>query len=161
MRRFNDDILNHNKLNGKFDGVEIEHVYGTEQCDFPKFWTAPLTLLCSKRAKSVLQDLIGDCVEFIPTDATNENLYLIHTLHYENAIDHDASVIRKLPSGLEVEYLSYSFIEERIKSLSIFKVLLNTRPYTTEIFVTSKFKNVVEKNELTGIQFVEIWNSDK
>ena len=110
-------------------------------------------------AKRVLQGLIGDCVEFIPTTCIEEELYIIHTLFYKNALDHDTSKIRALPSGLEVEYLTYSFIAERIENANIFKVLLNNRPYTTEIFVTSEFKSVVEQYGLTGITFIEVWHS--
>lgn len=157
-RHFDDCMTSDIEVKKEFEGVEIERVDGNQRCDFPKLWNAPKTLICSIQAKRVLQGLIGDCVEFIPTTCIEE-LYIIHTLCYKNALDHDTSKIRALPSGLEVEYLTYSFIAERIENANIFKVLLNNRPYTTEIFVTSEFKSVVEQYGLTGITFIEVWHS--
>lgn len=159
-RHFDECMTGDLEVKKEFEGVEIERVDGTKRCDFPKLWYASKTLLCSQKAKFVLQDLIGNDVEFIHTTCAEEELYIIHTLCYKNSVDHDASKIRSLSSGLEVEYLSYSFIEERIENANIFKVFLNNRTYSTEIFVTSEFKNVVEQHGLTGIEFVEVWNSD-
>lgn len=105
--------------------------------------------------------MIGNYVEFIPTTCSVEELYIIHTLRYIDAVDHDKSEIRALPSGLEVEYLTYSFIEERIENVNIFKVLLNNKKQTTNIFVTAEFKGAIEQTGLTGLKFIEVWDSKK
>lgn len=160
LQRFEKCMYNDIKVKEDFDGLEIERISGDKTCDFPKLWYAMTTLMCSKKAKDLLQNLIDNDVEFIPTKCNEDELYIIHTLHYKDAVDHDSSEIRSLSSGLEVEYLSYSFIEEKIENANIFKVLLNNNHYTTKIFVTSEFKDIVEQNGLTGIKFTEVWNSD-
>ncbi len=160
-KKFNEGMFGTSQIKDRFDGIQIEHVWGKTICDFPKFWGASLSLLISRKAKEVLQPLIDDCVEFISTDCLHEELYLIHTLKYLDAVDHDTSLIRKLPSGLEVEYLTYQFIREQLGDTNMFRVLLNNRPYTTDIFVTSKLKKAIEDNELTGIDFIEVWDSEK
>lgn len=145
----------------KFSYLEVEIVDKGEISDLPKFWTCSGIFVLSERAKTCLDELIKDCVEFIPLKCHDRVLYLINILSIIDAINYEQASFERLSTGLVVGMNQYSFHKERIEGLNIFVTTLNGHIHSTEVFVTSEFKDIVEKNNLKGFKFVEVWDSKK
>ena len=160
LREFKNKILSGKPQNGELDNMEIEIVEGEIATDLPKFWSASGTMLFSEKSKNCLESLISDCVELIPIKYQNTTIYMINILCLTDTIDYSNAILKKLDSGLVVGVESYSFVTSKIQDFNMFKLMLNGRIYSTEIFVTSEFKTRVEENKLLGFKFVEVWDSN-
>lgn len=160
LREFKNKILSGKPQNGELDNMEVEIVEGELASDLPKLWSASGTMLISEKAKKYLESLISDCVEFIPLKYQSVTIYIVNILRITDAIDYENAIFRRLDSGLVVGLESYSFVTSKIQGFNMFKLMLNDRIYSTEIFVTSEFKTRVEENKLLGFKFVEVWDSN-
>ncbi len=157
LREFKCKILSGKPQKGKLDNLVLEMIGGEKFSDSPKFWSGSGILLFSEKAKRTLEDLLKNYVEFIPVKSKNVNFYIVNTLCIEDAIDYKKAELRMLDTGLIVGIEKYSFIENKVCNIPMFKVLLNDRIYSTEIYVTSEFKNKVEEAKLEGFKFIEVW----
>lgn len=151
-------------LCNKFDSIELERPIEEQKeakkiADCSKLWNKTGTYVFSEKAKDCLEELIRGCVEFIPAVFENTTYYIINILSIADAIDYEKAEFQRLSTGLVVGLEKYSFHEERLKGLNIFVTTLNGYIQSTEVFVTSEFKKVVEKNKLLGFKFIEVWNS--
>lgn len=144
----------------RFANLEVEILDNGERGDLPNFWTCHGLFIFSERAKQCLETLIKDSVEFIPVWLEDVVFYIINVLSIVDAIDYDCATFRKLSTGLVVGMEKYSFLEDKIEGLNIFITTLNGHIHSTEVFVTSEFKETVEKNNLRGFKFVEVWDSE-
>ena len=54
----------------------------------------------------------------------------------------------------------YSFLENKIRDVNIFRVMLNDHIHSTVTFVSSDFKAKVEENNLVGLKFEKVWESN-
>lgn len=142
--------------------ILIEVIDGFKVSECPNFWGSTGVIMLSHKAKEVLEPFIGQTVEFLPLVdlANNKKYYALHFLKYLNAIDYEKAELKKLSDGSIVSFKKYSFNPEMVKNEYIFKVYLLDRHYTTVVFVTEAFKKLVEKYNLEGFGFVEVWNSE-
>lgn len=159
LKEFEDEILVGNPQNGRFNYWEMEVIDGYNFVDLPKLWCATETLAFSERAKECFERLFEGHVEFIPEKLENSNLYIVNVLNIIDAIDYEKAKLRKLDTGLVVGIEKYAFNYDKIKESPIFKVLLNGRIFSTEVFVTSETKTIAEDEKLTGFSFLEVWDS--
>ena len=51
---------------------------------------------------------------------------------------------------------SYAFKNE-VFNLDIFKIILNGKKYTIDLFVTDKFKSIIEQNNITGLNLKKVY----
>ena len=161
LRNFKKEMSNGEKKNGKFDDLEIEIIDNGRASDLPQFWNYSGVLVFSENAKRCLESYLVDCVEFIPLKYGKVNYYMLNVTRIVDAIDYDNVIFRKLDTGLVVGMDKYSFKEEEIKNINIFKVLLNGRIYNSEIYISSELKAKIEEFNLIGFEFTEMWDSDK
>lgn len=143
-----------------FSLLEVEIVDQGDISDLPKFWTCSGVFVMSVKAKDSLEKLIKGCVEFIPLKCRDKVLYLVNILSIIDAINYEQARFERLSTGLVVGMEKYSFLEDKIEGLNIFITTLNGHIHSTEVFVTSEFKETVEKNNLRGFKFVEVWDSE-
>lgn len=161
LKEFRKKIQSGINIYNEFSNIEIEIIDCGKKSDLPKFWTCSSVFLFSEQAKNCLEYLINDCVEFIPVKHKDVYFYLMNIISIVNAIDYSNASFRKLSTGLVVGLDKYCFVEKEIKGLDVFMTTLNGNIYSTEVFVTSEFKNAVEQNNLQGFKFIEVWDSDK
>ena len=160
LKQFRNDILMGRALNGKYDYIELEIVDGKNDSDFIMLWSVMGIGVFSCKAKQCLEDVMKNCVEFIPARLKNEIVYITNVISILDAIDIEKSKIQRLKTGLIIGLEEYCFVSEKISDNNFFKILLNNSIYTTEIFVTSEFRAIVEKNNLLGFSFEKVWQSD-
>lgn len=149
------------ELNHIIDNMRVEILDGIEPTDCVMFWSETSILVFSKEAVCVLNNILDESVEIIPLDCDDREYFILNVLSIIDAIDYTKSNFRKLDTGLVVGFDKYSFLEDEVKDKHIFKVLLNNKVYTTEIFVSETLKNIVEEHKLKGFKFIEVWDSEK
>lgn len=151
---FCDKIRKGIELKGEYDNVEICQVDGMKIPDFAHFWAGGDLILTSGETKACLEDLLNDFVEFVPLKCEDATFYMMHVVTVIEAVDCKNKVLGKSARGRDVE--KYAFIPERIQGVTIFKTIIEHYINSTEIFVSSEFKERVENNHLTGVKFTEV-----
>ncbi len=56
---------------------------------------------------------------------TGEVYYIINVLNAIDAIDYEKAILKKLRSGLVIDFKKYAFLPNMVKNQTIFKVYLN------------------------------------
>lgn len=78
----------------------------------------------------------------------------------EDAIDYEKAILKKLRSGLVIDFKKYAFLPNIVKNQTIFKVYLNEILHIPSIFVSDEFRNTVLESDLKGFEFIEVWDSE-
>ncbi len=160
LKEFKEKVLC-GKYQKEFENIDLEVVEGELTTDLPKFWSCTGTLLFSEKAKECLEKILGNSVQFIMTKADNRIFYIVNILTIVDAINYEEAILRRLDTGLVVGLEKYSFLTDKIENLNMFKVLLNGKVYSTEIYVTEEMKNKVENEQLIGFKFELVWDSEQ
>jgi hypothetical protein len=110
--------------------------------------------VCSEKAKTCLEPVIGDYVEFLLLTHIKEKPYFaINVLKVVDCLDKDNSDL--VYSSSEPGYIrnveTYGFIPDRLEHVPIFKVPLTV----SSVFVTRDFVDVVINNKLWGAKFAD------
>lgn len=161
IRNFRKEMSNGERKNGKFDNLELELIDSGKPSDLPQFWNFTGALIFSERAKNCLESYLEDCVEFILLKYHEVSYYLVNVIRIIDGIDYENAGFRKLDTGLVVGMDKYSFKENEVKNVNMFKVLLNKRIYNSEIYVSSELKERIEEFKLVGFKLTEMWDLDK
>lgn len=118
-------------------------------------------LIVSKNFFDLMEDIVGETIQYLDINITNS----ITKEEYKN---YKVANVTTLLDALDLENSIYDFFElddekilsvekyalkrEKIKNYNIFKLKDECIP----IFVSEKVKEIVEKNSLTGFQFLEV-----
>lgn len=160
LRNFKKEMSNGERKNGKFDNLEIELIDSGKSSDCPTFWNFTGSLIFSERAKQCLDNYLKDFVEFIPLKYNQANYYLLNIIRIVDAIDYNNATFRTLDTGLVVGMDKYSFKENEVNNINMFKILLNERICNTEIYISSELKEKIEEFNLVGFKITEMWDSE-
>ncbi len=160
-----DKVVDQMLFDYKFDGNRVAHRWqpvkvkidekDERPCDKPTFSYGPVF---SRRALDILGDIIGSNVEILPLIYEKGDYYLINVINLLDCINYEKAQYIPFSSGRPMRFVQYSFKENLVKSVDIFKIV--EFPKVT-VFVSEKFKEVVTKNKLTGFKFIEVWDSEK
>lgn len=144
------------KTSNAFDGEEIVVYDGDIKADFSHVWGIGNQVL-NENAKNVLNDTLENNAELVVMQAEEEKLYLLNVFNIIDVLNHELSEIRYTPTGPAIEVKKYEFKAELVGKNDIFKIYLEGRVYPCDVFVSDKFKRIVEENNLTGFSFTEVW----
>ncbi|MEK8130284.1 DUF1629 domain-containing protein [Paenibacillus filicis] len=137
----------------KWNPVYVEVADEGMESDYPHFWGSSGVPIVSENAKIILEDVLGNEVEFLPIMLGEKIYYAIHIIKHLDAVDRTKTEFRQLPSGLIVGFKKLHFIQNVIENHNIFKVYLNNNLYGTSIFVSDVLKEIVIKHQLKGFKF--------
>ena len=113
----------------------------------------------SKRAIECLLSLINENIELLPLDFEEKEFYGINVTTVLDAIDYEKSVYKTFRDGKRImSFKKYVFKSDKIKDVPIFKII--DEP-TRWAFVSDKFKQTVEENNLEGFDFELVWDSEE
>lgn len=132
----------------------LKLVDGTVPCDCSDLCVPSGVLLFSEQAKESLKELLRDCVEFIPIKYEDQLYYIVHSLHFLDAIDYEHA--EKAWFGFK----KYAFFPEQIENVNLFKLLLNGHKIPVDNFVTDAVRDKVIQDGLTGFKFTLVWDSE-
>lgn len=126
-------------------------------CNISKFFHQ--LLFVDELALNVLSNILAHSyVEVLPIICKEKNLYAINILDVFNCqeiLDMDKTKFNYFKSGRIMCVEKYAFISECIKDKDI--IMINE---WKKIVVSDYFKNTVEENNLIGVEFELLWNSE-
>ena len=140
------------KVKDKLSDLKITIIKGKNEADFSILWNGTCSYLVNERSKIILEPLAADAVEFVPIGG---NLYLMHVLCAADALDTE-NIVANIYDNMIGYIRKFAFNPEALPDSEIFKVICQTRIYSSAIFVTDRLKKMVEENHLTGFNFKEI-----
>lgn len=142
---------------GITDVVKLEIEVKGKLRDFP--YMGGGSLVFNKKSIEALSEMIADEVEFIDAEIIRENhkLKLINVFNLIDAIDYDRSIAERTLSGDVRGFTKLNFKLEALESRNLFK----TPESTIRIYATDKFRDAVLASKLRGLEFVEVWDSER
>ncbi|MBP3569141.1 MAG: hypothetical protein J6K04_08255 [Lachnospiraceae bacterium] len=112
----------------------------------------------SEKAKRLVEDLIGDSVEFLPSVSEEGKFWLVNVTTVLDCIDYEKSeVIRFKSSGRIMDIRKFVFLEEEVKNVDMFKIKEIPLQFPC---VSDRFKELIESSDLTGFRFRLMWDSE-
>ncbi len=138
--------------------------------NFP-YWG--VSLVCDIAARKVIRELLEDHVEFLPlifqapvADGSfysiktlrtliGKEYFAINCLRILDCLDLDRSQFDYFDRTRSIRYIvKYEFKPDCLDGVPIFKLPMSN---SVETFVTGEFKQLVEDNNLTGLEFRKVW----
>lgn len=113
----------------------------------------------NENALNLIKDYIEeDKSEILPLKGEEKTYYLLNVFNYINCIDLEKSQVRYFRNSERIMSISkYVFEPNMLKNEHIFKSTLQKRG---PIFISDKFKLILENSKLKGIKFELIWDSE-
>ena len=106
----------------------------------------------SVNARSILEPLISNTVEFLPLK-TDTGVYFALKVAWIDCLDVDHSIVKRFSTGRIMRVIEYAFHWDRLEDIHIFRL---PELRGSSLFVSDKFKEVVKKNKLEGLNFYPI-----
>ncbi|MEA5023431.1 hypothetical protein SDC9_21107 [bioreactor metagenome] len=142
------------KISDVWEPMEVGIYKKAKRGDTPSFIAGPVL---SERAVETLRDILDDKVEILPLKYSKENYYVINVLNVLDAIDYTKAEYLTFDDGRVYRFTKYAFIEEKVKSQPIFKLVEHPK---SEVFVSDEFRSRVLEHKLAGFEFIEVWDSE-
>lgn len=113
----------------------------------------------NQKALNALESLIRDSVEVLPLAFKEKPYWGINVVSVLDVLDYSKSIYRIFPNTNKIAIVEKYAIRNcaDLKNHNIFKIVDEPRGRS---FVSEKFKNAVEQNNLTGFLFELVWDSD-
>jgi hypothetical protein len=114
----------------------------------------------SQRAIDVLGELLLPHTELLPIEVAPSSsgfeydYFAVNVITVVDCLDHDRSLFKRYSTGRIMKIERYSFIENRISGIPIFKIPEST---TVSVFVSSKFRSAYKQAGLTGWRFEKVY----
>ncbi len=106
----------------------------------------------NKKAKELYEELVSETVMFLPI-ITPVGEYWTMNIKHVNCLDLIKSEFKRFPNGRILRVIKHSFVNEIVRNLLIFRI---PEMGGKALYVTEKFKEIYDKNELTGLIFLPI-----
>jgi hypothetical protein len=109
----------------------------------------------SEKAVEIMMPFLNGNVQILPLVHPTQKYYLLNVTNVIDALDYDNSEFLKLRSGKKVKVKQYVFKEDFVINQDIFKI----KQFTSDVYVSDRFRQSVIDNKLTGFNFIELWDS--
>lgn len=117
-------------------------------------WLGVHTLIFKRTAIDALDSMLRWHGELLPLTCTDAEIFLYNPTHMVDALDENASTIRRFSTGRIMDTERYVFSQDTIRGLHIFKIP-NLQP--SPIFVSQQFVDLWISAGLKGLQFERVW----
>ena len=133
--------------------------------DIMNYWGINGTILVNSKVKALIENYYGSLsIQFFPCKCNQFNeikLWLLNICEYHDVLDLSNSICKKTHNlqGIEVirSVKKYCFTGEAF-DLDLFKIYLDKRKYTTTLFVSDRFKRMMEENNITGLALEKVYS---
>lgn len=106
-----------------------------------------------------MKDYLAGNAEILPIFCEDKEFFAINVTTVLDCIDYESSEYETFKSsGRIMCFIKYSFIEDEIKNVHIFKTKDETLGYP---FVSEAFRQRVLESDLTGFKFELVWDSEE
>lgn len=131
--------------------------------DIMNYWGTNGTIIVNSKVKTLIEQYYPTAsIQFLPCICTNYQsvqLWIWNSCEYHDLLDIDNSICDKIHNlqGKEVikSVDKYAFKKEAL-NLDFFKIYLEERKYTTYLFVSDRFKRIMEENNVTGLALEKV-----
>lgn len=148
-----------------FDGVPVkernfDRIYPSkykDEIDKPigdVFSVEVSSFILNEKSYKILYPYIKNEAQIFKVKCENDNLYVVNITNIIDCLDYDKSEIKHFPSsGRVMRVVNYVFKIEKLKNTTIFKLPEFPKGIS---YVTDRFKNIVEENNIKGFKFKEL-----
>ena len=119
------------------------------------------SLVLNKRAFDLLKDVLERSGEFLSLHLQGEEVYLFNCLNVTDCLDHQETKWFQV-QGRNVHVKKHVFQTQKLPLVNVFKIPQTARD---RIYVVDgrhpsavELPSIVQKNELKGLVFEEVWN---
>ena len=123
--------------------------------NFPT-WSADT--VCDAAAKDIIYELVKDCVEFLALSSPRipeTEYFALNCVKVLDCLDMERSEFTRFEKTGGIRGIrKYEFKANCVDGVPVFKLPIRNRVRT---FVTNEFKQLVEDNNLTGLEFQKVW----
>lgn len=114
----------------------------------------------SKKALEVLFPIVKNSVEVLELKFSEKELWGINVISILDVIDYSKAKYKTFGDGKRImAFQKYAFrMCDELLSNNIFKIVDEKR---RRVFVSDRFKEIVEKNNLSGFRFILVWDSEQ
>lgn len=145
---FNGNVIN------EWGEIKVKTNKQGKQTDAPSFLTG--MPIISRRAAQVFSANLNGKIQLLPIIHDQHDYVIVNVINVIEALDYRNAEIKRLSSGAIQDIVKYSFNEQLLRDELLFKI---PEYPETKIFVTGKFKEIIELNNLIGFRFDLVWNS--
>lgn len=119
-------------------------------------WLGRHVLVLSARAVEMIGDRLAAGGELLPLSCKGRELYVFHTLHLVDALDEEASTVKRFESGRIMMVKRYIFRPAALEGAESFR--LPQFPRACPVYATQGFVDALEATGLQGTTFQELWS---
>ncbi|MEM7758157.1 MAG: DUF1629 domain-containing protein [Cyanobacteria bacterium P01_A01_bin.40] len=120
--------------------------------EFPALSTA---IVFSQKALQILKPLVEGSVEFLPLQCDSGEFVMLKITDIADCLDYTRAEVKRFPSsGRVMQVISYAFRKNCLDNKIIFKI----PEQKARVYVSQRFKDCVENNQLEGLIFSEIYS---
>ncbi len=123
----------------------------------------PSSLIVNPNTQELIAPVVNDVAELLPIPFNNETWYLLNVHNIIDALDKENCKYKIRKNGEVGRMLEIAFFANRIPHAKLFMVPEKRSTYYFAEHHSddseTDFKNIVEKNNLFGIEFVKTWES--
>lgn len=123
----------------------------------------PSSLIVSPHTQELIAPAVNDVAELLPIPFNDETWYLLNVFNQVKALDKESSRYKIYRSGRTGWLIKAAFLADKLPHGKLFMIPENpTRIYFAEHHLDDSednFKNIVERNNLFGIEFIKVWEN--
>ncbi|MCY4021359.1 MAG: hypothetical protein OXG39_18270 [Chloroflexi bacterium] len=120
--------------------------------DFPR---CSGEFVCNTEVRDLVDELLADYVEFLPLtfpDSADTEYYAINVLSILDCLDNEQSEFSYYGPLKKIN--KYAFKTDCVSGVPMFRLPIQR---SVNLFVDDEFKQLVEDNNLTGLEFRKVW----
>ena len=133
--------------------------------DIMNYWGTFGTVIVNSKVKALIERYYGTLqTQFLPCICSNSQdtqLWIWNVCEYHDVLDIENSICDRIINLQGKEAIKsvdkYVFKKEAF-DLDLFKIYLEERKYTTYLFVSDRFKQLMEENNVTGLALEKVYS---
>lgn len=133
--------------------------------DKMNYWGTSGSGIVSPKMKGLLEKYFGDlAIQFFPCKSKqfpNAEMWILSVCEYHDVLDYEKTVFSKMKKSNGEEMIiginDYVFTEKAFE-LDMFKIYVNTTKMYMRLYVSDRFKRIMEENGVTGLVYKEIYS---
>ena len=138
-------------LSSTWEPQPIKFLYRSrKKGDCPSLHSIPFF---SSKAVKVLSEIMGENVEYLPVTGEASKFTIVNVIKLIDALDREKSNLEYFDDGRIFNYTKLVLDSKKLSEDNIFKLVEFPR---TDIIVSDKFKDAVEKAGLKGFAFEKV-----
>ncbi|MGF7046897.1 hypothetical protein J2T13_001399 [Paenibacillus sp. DS2015] len=136
--------------------IRLETLYKMTYKDFPVYRVGKPVI--SERVKEVIAPVVSNETEILPLIHDDLNLHVLNIINVLDCVDWERTDSRRYKDGSWADFNKLVFDLNRIPDNTyMFKI---KEVATVTVYVTEAFKYLIESNNLKGLDFCEVYDSE-